>query len=61
LNNLLVKNNFRYLYIDSGFKKWLNFDDLWLSCQFEQDRYLKGMKLLTWQAKWIIGWDGMAQ
>ncbi len=35
-------------------------DDLWLSCHFEQDQYMKGRKILSWQAQWIIGWDVLA-
>jgi hypothetical protein len=29
--------------------KWI-VDDLWISCQFSQDQYLKGKKVLTWKA-----------
>lgn len=36
-------------------------DNLWLSCHFEQDQYVKGRKVLTWQAQWIIGWDMVAK
>jgi hypothetical protein len=32
-------------------------DDLWLSCHFEQDQYVDRTKVLTWKARWIIGWD----
>jgi len=36
-------------------------DDLWLSCHFEQDQFVKGKKVLTWKARWIIGWDRAAR
>lgn len=32
-------------------------DDLWLCCHFEQDQYVLDQKVLTWRARWIIGWD----
>ena len=35
-------------------------DGLWLSCDFEQDQFAEGRKVLTWKAKWIIGWDRIA-
>ena len=40
--------------------RWI-LDGLWLSCHFEQDQFINGRKILTWQAEWIIGWDIMAQ
>jgi hypothetical protein len=30
---------------------------LWLSCDFEQDQFFDGKKVLTWKARWIAGWD----
>lgn len=40
--------------------RWI-LDDLWLSCRFEQDQFVKGRKIIVWKAEWIIGWDVMAQ
>jgi hypothetical protein len=34
---------------------------LWLSCDFEQDQFVEDRKVLTWYAKWIIGWDARVQ
>jgi hypothetical protein len=36
-------------------------DNLWLSCHFEQDQFVKGQKILIWKAQWIIGWDEIAK
>lgn len=30
---------------------------LWMACNFEQDQFVAGKKVLTWKAHWIIGWD----
>ncbi len=40
--------------------EWIQ-DGLWLSCDFEQDQFAQGEKILTWNAKWIIGWDSRSQ
>ncbi len=40
--------------------EWIQ-DGLWLSCDFEQDQFVQGKKVLTWKAKWIIGWDERAK
>jgi hypothetical protein len=32
-------------------------DGLWISCCFIQDQYVKGKKILTWNALFIAGWD----
>ena len=39
--------------------EWI-IDGLWLSCDFEQDQYVGGKKVLTWKARWIAGWDPVA-
>ncbi len=40
--------------------EWIQ-DGLWLSCDFEQDQFAQGDKVLTWKAKWIVGWDSRVQ
>ena len=40
--------------------KWI-INGLWLSCTFEQDQFIDDRKILTWEAKWIIGWDASAR
>ncbi len=39
--------------------EWI-LDGLWLDCRSEQDPYAEGRKVLTWQARRIIGWDRAA-
>ncbi len=34
---------------------------LWFSCDLSQDQFVDGKKVLSWKARWIIGWDFMAQ
>jgi hypothetical protein len=36
-------------------------DGLWISCRFTQDQFIKGKKILTWNARFIAGWDVQAQ
>lgn len=36
-------------------------DGLWISCSFTQDQYTMGKKVLTWKARFIVGWDVRAQ
>ncbi len=31
-------------------------DGLWICCRFTQDQYIKGKKVLTWNAVFIAGW-----
>lgn len=39
--------------------RWI-INGLWLSCTFEQDQFINDKKILTWEAKWIIGWNPLA-
>jgi hypothetical protein len=36
-------------------------DGLWISCRFTQDQFIKGKKILTWNVRFIAGWDIPAQ
>lgn len=43
-----------------GTSRWI-INGLWVDCDFEQDQFVAGKKVLEWKAKWIGGWDFMAQ
>ncbi len=40
--------------------EWI-INGLWLSCTFTQDQLVGDKKVLTWEAKWILGWDAIAR
>lgn len=40
--------------------EWI-INGLWLSCTFVQDQFIGDKRVLTWEAKWILGWDAAAQ
>ena len=36
-------------------------DGLWAMCEFEQDQFVAGKKVISWQLHLIVGWDFLAK
>ncbi len=44
----------------SGKVKWI-MDGLWAMCEFQQDQFIKGRKILSWKLHLVVGWDFLAR